>query len=259
MIVCPNCGNEAQDTAVFCDQCGTRLVDQEAGAAPASPELATAASEEPAAAAGDGLRCSACGYPNVPGELFCENCGIALDALEPEVAEGQVEAAAETPTPASGTCPACGATVGPGNDFCDNCGAALTPTGTATEAEEVPVGPTGAEAEAGPTVAGPRFIVADSGADIPLPAEAEILIGREDPVSGIFPDIDLTPHGGEEGGVSRKHVKIEVQDSKYTVQDLDSTNFTLLNRQRLTPFSPKPIQDGDELQLGRVQLVFKTL
>ena len=113
------------------------------------------------------------------------------------------------------------------------------------------------EAEPGPAVAGPRLVVADTGAEIPLPSESEILVGREDPVSDIFPDIDLTPHGGEEGGVSRKHLKIEVQDSQYTVQDLDSTNFTLLNQQRLTPFSPQPIQDGDELRLGRVRLLFK--
>lgn len=260
MIVCPNCGNEAQDTAVFCDQCGTRLVEQEADAGPmASPELKPAPPEPPKPPADEGLRCGNCGHANVPGELFCENCGAALDALEPEVAEKQVAAAAETPAPAEETCPACGATVSSDDAFCDNCGAELSATGTpAAEEVETPVTATEATPEAGPTVAGPRLVVADTGAEIPLPAKGEILVGREDPVSGIFPDVDLTPHGGEEGGVSRQHLKIRAQDGKYMVEDLDSTNFTLVNQQRLAPFSPEPIQDGDELRLGRVRLLFKT-
>jgi len=144
-------------------------------------------------------------------------------------------------------CPACGAPVGADDEFCDNCGAALK------EAAAPAV-----EAEVVPAVAGPRLVVADTGAEIPLPAGDEVLIGREDPISGIFPDIDLTPHGGEEGGVSRKHVRIRAQDGGYTVEDLNSTNFTFVNRQRLTPGSPQPVKDGDELRLGRVRLVFKS-
>lgn len=274
MIVCPNCGNEAQDTAVFCDQCGTRLKEPES--------IATAVAEVAEPARAEGVRCAACGYPNVPGELFCENCGVALDALEPEPAvpaetaeaapaaetvetpteaapaepaEAAAPAAPETtvevPAAVGATCPACGAAVGVDDEFCDNCGAAL---------KEVAAPP--AEAEVAPTPApagaGPHLVVADTGAEIPLPAGAEILVGREDPISGIFPDIDLTPHGGEDGGVSRKHLRIRAQDGGYTVEDLDSTNFTFVNHQRLTPGSPQPVKDGDELRLGRVRLLFKS-
>lgn len=278
MTVCPNCGNEAQDTAVFCDQCGTRLKEPEIAAA----AVAETAPPAPDVAEPEGVRCAACGYPNVPGELFCENCGVPLEAPEPEpavavAAEPVVEAPApaaeavpaevvetapatlvaeepETTAPAlpstpapSPACPACGASVGVDDEFCDNCGAALK------EAEAPAV-----EVEAVPAVAGPRLVVADTGAEIPLPAGDEILVGREDPISGIFPDIDLTPHGGEEGGVSRKHVRIRARNGVYTVEDLNSTNFTFLNRQRLTPASPQPVGDGDELRLGRVRLVFKS-
>ncbi len=297
MTVCPNCGNEAQDTAVFCDQCGTRLKEPEV--------VATAVAESAQPVEPEGVRCAACGYPNVPGELFCENCGVPLEALEPEpavatepaeavpaaetvetpveappaaeIAETLAEAppaaetvetpvktapaepaeaaempvapevAVEAPAPVGATCPACGASVGADDEFCDDCGAALK------EAEAPAV-----EAEVVPAVAGPRLVVADTGAEIPLPAGDEVLIGREDPISGIFPDIDLTPHGGEEGGVSRKHVRIRAQDGRYTVEDLNSTNFTFVNRQRLAPGSPQPVKDGDELRLGRVRLVFKS-
>jgi pSer/pThr/pTyr-binding forkhead associated (FHA) protein len=101
-------------------------------------------------------------------------------------------------------------------------------------------------------------VVVASGAEIPLPAGDEILIGREDPVSGVFPQVDLTPHGGEEGGVSRRHARLVVEGASYSVEDLDSTNFTFVNKQRLVPGTRLPLSDGDEIRCGRVSLVLKT-
>jgi uncharacterized OB-fold protein len=258
MAVCPNCGNEVQDTAVFCDQCGTRLKEAtSAAAAPATPAPVEVAPVDEAVAADQSVRCAACGYPNAPGELFCENCGVALEALEPEAVEAEVTAANVTPAPDDTvTCPACGATVSSDDQFCDNCGAELAAARAPARAEPA-AGAEPAGAPAVPATGGPRLIVADSGAEIALPASDEIIVGREDPVSSIFPDIDLTAHGGEEGGVSRQHVKIQQQNGNYTVQDLDSTNFTFVNHKRLAAHAPEPLQDGDELRLGRVRLVFK--
>ena len=104
---------------------------------------------------------------------------------------------------------------------------------------------------------GPRLVVVASGVEIPLPAKAEILIGREDPVSGIFPDVDLSPHGGDDGGVSRKHLKISVQGAQYVAEDLGSTNYTLVNKIKLEPGAGQALQDGYEIRAGRVRLVFK--
>jgi pSer/pThr/pTyr-binding forkhead associated (FHA) protein len=101
-------------------------------------------------------------------------------------------------------------------------------------------------------------VVSASGAEIPLPAADEILIGREDPVSGIFPQVDLTPHGGEEGGVSRRHARLMVEGASYLVEDLDSTNYTFVNQQKLAPRTRQPLRDGDEIRCGRVALVLKT-
>jgi len=84
-----------------------------------------------------------------------------------------------------------------------------------------------------------------------------VLIGREDAVSNIFPDVDLTPHGGEEGGVSRMHARIFVENSQYMLEDENSTNFTFLNRQKLTAKTPTALHDNDEIKLGRVLLRFK--
>ena len=95
-------------------------------------------------------------------------------------------------------------------------------------------------------------------ASFDLAGKSEVVIGREDPVSNIYPDVDLTAHGGEEGGVSRLHAKLYVQGNQYLIEDQNSTNFTFLNRQKLTPKTPTPVKDGDEIRLGRVILTFQT-
>jgi pSer/pThr/pTyr-binding forkhead associated (FHA) protein len=109
-----------------------------------------------------------------------------------------------------------------------------------------------------PVAAGPRLVLVDSGAEIPLPAGEEILVGREDPVSGVYPDIDLTPHGGEQAGVSRKHARFIVEGGSYFIEDLDSTNFTFLNKQKLAAKARQPVGDGDEIRFGRIAVVLKT-
>jgi pSer/pThr/pTyr-binding forkhead associated (FHA) protein len=103
-----------------------------------------------------------------------------------------------------------------------------------------------------------RLLVEADNQEFDLSGKDNVMIGREDPASNIYPDIDLTPHGGEEGGVSRKHARIFVQNGQYMVEDQDSTNFTFINRQRLAARTPTPLNDNDELRLGRVLLRFKT-
>jgi hypothetical protein len=162
-----------------------------------------------------------------------------------------------------------------GSAFCDECGERLVPanvTTADTTASEPPVAPAAPatpevaattpstlSSSAPPaTAAAPRLVVQADGAEFDLSGKNEVLVGREDPASNIYPDIDLTPHGGEEGGVSRMHAKIYLDGGQYMVEDLNSTNFTQLNRQKLSPKTPTPIKDGDELRLGRVVLTFKT-
>jgi pSer/pThr/pTyr-binding forkhead associated (FHA) protein len=116
------------------------------------------------------------------------------------------------------------------------------------------------EQAAAPAPAGlhARLLVEADNQEFDLSGKDNVMIGREDPASNIYPDIDLTPHGGEEGGVSRKHARIFVQNGQYMVEDQDSTNFTFVNRQRLAARTPTPLNDNDELRLGRVLLRFKT-
>jgi hypothetical protein len=102
----------------------------------------------------------------------------------------------------------------------------------------------------------PRLVFSD-GQTLALPHHGEVLVGRSDPVSGITPDLDLTPYGGESGGVSRRHAVLQFEQEQWLVVDLDSTNATRVNGQRVTPHTPTPVRDGDTLRFGRVELTFQ--
>ena len=100
-------------------------------------------------------------------------------------------------------------------------------------------------------------MVQDTGATLPFPpGKTEVTIGREDPVSGVFPEIDLTDHGGDEGGVSRRHARMFIQGSQLMLEDLNSTNYTYVNQQKLTPGQPHPLNNGDEVRFGRIKLTY---
>lgn len=148
-----------------------------------------------------------------------------------------------------------------GSMYCDQCGedlsaAAATTTATAqpTDSYQEPAAPAASSAT---TTA--RLVIKEDGAVFPLEGKTEFLVGREDPVSNIFPDIDLTPHNGEDYGVSRMHAKIYAQGGQYTMEDLNSTNSTYINRQKLAPKTPTPIKDGDEVRFGKVEATFHTV
>jgi pSer/pThr/pTyr-binding forkhead associated (FHA) protein len=110
---------------------------------------------------------------------------------------------------------------------------------------------------AGATPLTARLVVEADNQEFDLSGKDNIVIGREDAVSNIYPDVDLTPHGGEDGGVSRLHARIFYDNGQYLLEDENSTNFTFLNRQKLAGKTPTPLHDNDEIRLGRVLLRFK--
>ncbi len=106
--------------------------------------------------------------------------------------------------------------------------------------------------------AGARLIIEESGQEVLLPTDrSEIVIGREDPISGIHPEVDMTPHGGESGGVSRQHARLALVDGQWTITDLNSTNYTRVDGVKLDPNVPMPLKDGARIQLGRVAVTFR--
>jgi len=136
--------------------------------------------------------------------------------------------------------------------------AAGTPAAPAPAPEAAPPSAPDQVAAVAPAGLHARLIVEADNQEFDLSGKDNIMIGREDAVSNIFPDVDLTPHGGEEGGVSRLHARIFIENGQYMLEDENSTNFTFLNRQRLTGKTPTPLHDNDEIKLGRVLLRFKT-
>ncbi len=54
--------------------------------------------------------------------------------------------------------------------------------------------------------------------------------------------------------VSRRHARIERREGVWIVRDLDSTNFTRLNGQRIRRACE--LADGDELRFGRARCRF---
>ena len=161
-------------------------------------------------------------------------------------------------------CPSCGRKHRPGTLFCSECGVYL-PTGGPLRTEPLPeeelpvsrANPWASEPVEEPSEPSPvplSIKALSTGREIQLPATAEVHIGRLDAAHGIFPDLDLSPDGGLEGGVSRHHCKIHQRGSTYLVEDVGSANGTFLDGQRLTPYLPHVLKDGDELQLGRIKL-----
>ena len=63
----------------------------------------------------------------------------------------------------------------------------------------------------------------------------------------------VIPHAS----VSKKHFQIERRGETLSVTDLKSTNHTWLNKQKLIPFQPEPLNNNDQIKAGAV--IFKFL
>jgi pSer/pThr/pTyr-binding forkhead associated (FHA) protein len=101
-----------------------------------------------------------------------------------------------------------------------------------------------------------KLVVCRNGVDgkVYVVQEGNNLIGRWDPESGAFPEIDLESED-EEAKVSRKHAVIERHGQRLTIEDLGSLNGTYINRGvRLKTGTQYPLQPGDEIIIGKTFL-----
>ena len=106
-----------------------------------------------------------------------------------------------------------------------------------------------------PAEGGEKLIHA-SGMVFPLALSPETMIGVKDPVSGIYPDIDLTPVDPQRS-VSRRHAKIYRRGSMFFVaEEIGTMNLTCVNGMRLDTGVPVRIHAGDNLRFGLVDLQF---
>ncbi|HEB59042.1 MAG TPA: FHA domain-containing protein [Gammaproteobacteria bacterium] len=62
--------------------------------------------------------------------------------------------------------------------------------------------------------------------------------------------------GFDDPQISRRHARILRQNDRYLLQDLNSTNGTVVGDQHIHPGSFHPLKDGDQIRLGRTEIRF---
>jgi serine/threonine protein kinase len=96
-----------------------------------------------------------------------------------------------------------------------------------------------------------RIIVLSNGQSILLDRDL-MVVGRQDPTLGIFPEINLA-----DKTVGRRHAYLRNQQGQFTVEDLNALNKTRLNGVTLTPYEERTLKDGDILRFGSVEVRFE--
>src|SRR5215468_3188721 len=183
------------------------------------------------------------------------------------------------------TCERCGTNNLDGSRYCDECGAALWLAGRSNDLPKAQSNGSDRRAKKeisvtvvrpGNSPAPPVVLEHSTGAVATVPQSAILTIergksagkqftlgqngseiGRWDADGGVFPDVDLDSDDPE-AKVSRKHARISVQNGHYEIEDLGSTNGTFVNRgPRLKPGQRQPLNDGDEIIVGKTFLRFR--
>lgn len=214
------------------------------------------------------IKCSECGYENIDGLDYCDGCGAKLTAASvptggepgastaPSAAQttadtAPAESAAEAPVEVPAPPPPSEAPTG---EIKPPPEASATAAAAAAPAAEAPAAP--GPAAAGVLSARAKLQVVRGGRkgqEFPL-EDGNNLVGRWDPETGAFPEVDLD-QDDPEAKISRKHALIRFEAGKITVEDIGSLNGTYVNRQpRLMPGNPVELKSGDEIIIGKTFL-----
>jgi hypothetical protein len=159
-------------------------------------------------------------------------------------------------------CPVCQREHPENTPFCNECGAYL-PGGNGNETEVLPIGGVtwmnreemgGAPGVDVTSPLGLKLTIPDSGRDMEVPLTKEVTIGRLDPASASFPNVDLTSDEALDKGISRYYAKITRRGREVFIEDLGSMNGTYVNRKKLIPYLPEVLRNGDQLHTGKLLL-----
>ncbi len=114
------------------------------------------------------------------------------------------------------------------------------------------------DAPAAPPDPNARLVEIDSGIVFPLADRKETTVGRIDPVTGIHPEVDLTPVDGKRS-ISRRHARIRRdEDGSYAViEDVGTMNGTFVNGVRLVAGRAFPGVAGDSVVFGTIKCRFE--
>ncbi len=145
-------------------------------------------------------------------------------------------------------CSECGFQNPEAANYCSRCGALLEKPSSPIEATQTysadEIGEFAHELVEG--LEGPALVVRSGGGragETFTPSGDRTRIGRS-PECEIFLD-DVT--------VSRNHALLVARDGGYFVDDQESLNGTFVNRRRIDSV---PLEDGDELQIGKYRMIF---
>ncbi len=163
--------------------------------------------------------CPNCNHQNIPGSIFCSECGSRLVSKEEHITQSIKQTpsdmlATELPQPRS-----------------------IPPT-TPDEETDTYI----------------SLLIVETGQVLHLAGRNEFTIGRISEGQPILPDVDLTPYNAFNLGVSRLHVSMKITQTGIIVTDLGSSNGTRVNGQKIVPHIEYPINHGDTIAIGKLKL-----
>jgi hypothetical protein len=164
------------------------------------------------------ILCPNCHFQNLPGTLFCSECGAQLLISETLT----THAFRRSPS--------------------DTLDASKLQVDPVAEAQKVVTDDLDASIS---------LHLVDSGKVLHLAGRNEFTFGRMTEGQPILPDVDLSPYEAYAQGVSRLHASLKVAGQRVVIMDMGSSNGTRVNGQKIIPHVDYPLSHGDIITLGK--------
>jgi pSer/pThr/pTyr-binding forkhead associated (FHA) protein len=147
-------------------------------------------------------------------------------------------------------CPECGFQNPEAANYCSKCGALLVRDESGSDTT-MSYTPEEGDEDAAPLLEeikteGPALVVRSGGGR----AGEHFLLEQDSITVGRSPDCDIFL---DDVTVSRRHALLKRDEGQFFIEDQGSLNGTFLNRRRI---ESAPLEDGDELQIGKYRLIF---
>ncbi len=254
MIICPFCHFNNEDGALFCEQCKSDLSGVPSAPAAAAPIAVEPIPVEPihAAPAMPMMELTPMSVEPMPVEVMPVEVMpvevVPVEVMPVEVMPVEATPVTPPPPPAPPPPPVVSAPPPP-----PPASPAPPPAPTPPPIHAISPEPSGGDAGM-PPGASPKLVVQRGqkrGAEYPI-FEGLNFIGRADdkPV-----DIDLEDQEPPDRvWCSRQHAVLIFENNVLTLEDLNSSNGTFLNRVRVNPGQKLPLKPNDVIQIGNVQM-----
>ena len=165
------------------------------------------------------ILCPNCQHKELPGALFCSECGTQLVSL----------------------------------DILNTRSIQRTTTDNLPSTTEIPEIPSRKAVVHG-TIPNISLHLIDSAQVIHLTERNEFTLGRAIEGQPILPDVDMSPFDAFTLGVSRLHAALRIVNGEVVITDLGSSNGTRVNGQKIVPHVDYPISHGDVIALGKLKI-----